>query len=166
MKTTTKESATIASVLDSLGISTSAAYVPHKTKDDCLPALRWSVSVRRNGYEFHRTNYEAGVAYAPSHSPRSGHVITVAVARECETGYTEQGTPVPPPSRADVVHCLLADASDTDGGFEAWADEYGYDSDSRAAERIYRACCDVAAALRLAFTADELQQLNEAFAGY
>lgn len=34
------------------------------------------------------------------------------------------------------------------GGFENWASEYGYDTDSRKAESIYQACLDIALKLR------------------
>lgn len=45
------------------------------------------------------------------------------------------------PNAADVLSCLLSDASVLDHHtFESWAGDYGYDIDSRKAERIYRAC--------------------------
>ena len=46
------------------------------------------------------------------------------------------------PLTQDVLHCLAADASGLDsagGCFEEWAADYGYDPDSRKAERIFRA---------------------------
>jgi len=42
------------------------------------------------------------------------------------------------PTAEDVLECLLSDASSADQPFEQWAGEYGYDIDSRKAERIYR----------------------------
>lgn len=46
-----------------------------------------------------------------------------------------------PPTLPDVLDCLASDASgyDAEDGFEAWAEAYGYDPDSRRAERLYRA---------------------------
>jgi hypothetical protein len=45
------------------------------------------------------------------------------------------------PGLADVLETLAMDASGIEHGpdFEEWAQEYGYDADSRSAERIYRA---------------------------
>lgn len=45
------------------------------------------------------------------------------------------------PTLDGVLESLTADASgyDTAAGFEDWAADYGYDPDSRAAERTYRA---------------------------
>lgn len=43
------------------------------------------------------------------------------------------------PKLTDVLDCLASDASgfENAGSFEDWANEYGYDYDSRKAERIY-----------------------------
>ena len=50
------------------------------------------------------------------------------------------------PTAADVMSCLLMDVStmDSTDGFEDWAGALGYDMDSRKAERIYRACAELA----------------------
>jgi hypothetical protein len=58
------------------------------------------------------------------------------------------------------------DASSADEEFEEWASNYGYSADSREAERIFNACGRTAAALRRAFTRDELTQLEAAFSDY
>lgn len=46
-----------------------------------------------------------------------------------------------PPTGEDVLDCLASDASTYDNaqGFEDWANEYGYDTDSRKAEKIFKA---------------------------
>ncbi len=43
------------------------------------------------------------------------------------------------PTAHAVLECLLSDASGADEEFEYWCDNYGYDSDSRKAEKIYKA---------------------------
>lgn len=45
------------------------------------------------------------------------------------------------PTAADVLETLIQDSNGYDNadGFEDWADNYGYDTDSRRAERLYRA---------------------------
>lgn len=44
-----------------------------------------------------------------------------------------------PPTIAEVLDCLASDSSGIENSrdFEEWAGEYGYDTDSRKAERIY-----------------------------
>ena len=45
------------------------------------------------------------------------------------------------PEAADVLACIANDAASVDcNDFETWAAEFGYDSDSRRAERIFNAC--------------------------
>jgi len=46
------------------------------------------------------------------------------------------------PTLAEVLDCLASDASGIENArsFEDWANEYGYDTDSRKAEKTYRIC--------------------------
>jgi hypothetical protein len=46
------------------------------------------------------------------------------------------------PTAADVLDCLASDAAGVENAtsFDDWASDYGYDTDSRKAERIYKAC--------------------------
>ncbi|MHC4429759.1 MAG: hypothetical protein ACYS0D_14330 [Planctomycetota bacterium] len=46
------------------------------------------------------------------------------------------------PTAADVLSCLVSDAASVEyeDSFEAWAESLGYDTDSRKAERTYKAC--------------------------
>lgn len=55
-----------------------------------------------------------------------------------------------PPSPADVLDCLASDAAGYENNltFEGWCGEYGYDTDSRKAERIYKAVERHAASLK------------------
>ena len=50
------------------------------------------------------------------------------------------------PETFDAAYCILSDASGVENAwdFEDWASNYGWDTDSRKAERIYRACQAVA----------------------
>jgi hypothetical protein len=45
------------------------------------------------------------------------------------------------PELADVLDCIASDASSYENAqsFEDWASEFGYDTDSRKAEKMYRA---------------------------
>lgn len=47
-----------------------------------------------------------------------------------------------PPTAADVLDCLASDMAsyeNTEGSFEDWCEEFGFDTDSRKAERTYKA---------------------------
>jgi hypothetical protein len=54
------------------------------------------------------------------------------------------------PTAEDVLDCLASDSAGVENSksFEDWCGEYGYDSDSRSAERTYRACVKQAAGLK------------------
>jgi len=53
------------------------------------------------------------------------------------------------PDAGSVLDCLASDSSGIDGqSFEDWAGDYGYDTDSRKAERTYNACVTQAAKLK------------------
>lgn len=64
--------------------------------------------------------------------------------------YRKACTEPTPPDLASVLDCLRSDASSIDDArsFEDWAANFGYDTDSRKAEKAYRACQDSAQALR------------------
>ena len=78
------------------------------------------------------------------------------------TVYFSQGSAhKKPPTLADVLDCLASDASGVDNAqsFEAWASEYGYDTDSRKAEATYRACEKQAQELKALLGQDAYNQL-------
>ena len=52
------------------------------------------------------------------------------------------------PTAEDVMECLLSDAQAENDDFEGWASDLGYDTDSRQAEKTYKACVDIAHRLR------------------
>jgi hypothetical protein len=67
------------------------------------------------------------------------------------------------PAFADVLDCIASDASayegNKEGGFVEWAAESGYDTDSRAAERIYRTIKRQAEQLKRALGHDAYKEL-------
>jgi len=72
------------------------------------------------------------------------------------------------PQIADVTHSLLMDGSpyfDSES-FEEWASNFGYDTDSRKAEKMYQECMETGRKLNRAFTAKELETLREAAQDY
>lgn len=71
------------------------------------------------------------------------------------------------PNPVDVLYSLTMDSDVLDsGGFEEWAANFGYDTDSRKAESIYHACLEIALAMRAALGAEGMEQLQTAFEDY
>jgi hypothetical protein len=66
---------------------------------------------------------------------RPGHTMTVFFSM----GYGHNGKE---PKTADVLDCLASDAASIDNtrGFEDWCSDFGYDTDSRKAEKMYKTC--------------------------
>ncbi len=66
------------------------------------------------------------------------------------------------PTITDVVSSLAMDCGVLDCGcFEDWCSEYGYDTDSRKAERIYNQCKDNTLQMLQVFGTDTLNQIRE-----
>lgn len=71
------------------------------------------------------------------------------------------------PNPVDVLYSLTMDSDVLDsGGFEEWAACFGYDTDSRKAESIYRACLEIALQMRAAFGDSGMAALQSAFQDY
>jgi hypothetical protein len=64
--------------------------------------------------------------------------------------FSQGSAHVDPPTAADVLNCLISDATGYENAqsFEDWCGEYGYDTDSRKAERTYKAVERATAKLR------------------
>ncbi len=63
-----------------------------------------------------------------------------------------------PPTLEDLLCNLQRDIQGTEQDFESWASDLGYDTDSRAAEKIYRACKRCAEKLRRLFGPEGLEE--------
>lgn len=63
------------------------------------------------------------------------------------------------PDAADVLDCLASDSASIENArsFEEWASEYGYDTDSRKAEKAFKTCEQQAKKLQQ-FLGDDLYQ--------
>lgn len=76
--------------------------------------------------------------------------------------------PVPiVPDSCDVLACLIMDSDVLNaGGFESWAGDLGFDTDSIKARATYDACLETALALRAGLGESVLAELAAAFADY
>lgn len=168
------------------GVSYSAEFVPQsrsRNKDAKEPSLNWRITIAKDNVRL-ETDYMQGCAHIPHYSHAFGKyaVYAAAVRAACATGKScivpaknaydaAQGgravpivREIPAPEFVDVLYSLVLDASVLDfPGFEDWAREHGYDTDSRKAEQMYRACLDTALKLRAIVDLDEAR---EAFQDY
>lgn len=84
--------------------------------------------------------------------------------REMKTDYSQGSAHLSPPEFWSVLHCLLSDISGIeDETFEDWCSNYGMDTDSREAEKIFNACRDTLPKLRklLGTDFDRVRALEE-----
>lgn len=121
--------------------------------------IKWAVTFKR-GRIIGDFSYSAGIAHLPCYATLKGPKTTLhneaIIAKELHTGRDAHRGRRIDPSAVDVLSCLARDAEAMQHDrFESWADDYGYDHDSRAAERIYKEC--VRAGLFLNATLDHVQ---------
>lgn len=137
-------------------------------------SLNWKVTIARNRHSL-TTDYAQGEAHAPAYKAKmlgggkasatyTNRLRSAAIAQEIETGRVhvfgdgplvaynamhDTRKPILAPRLGDVMHSLVRDSDVLDlAGFEDWAANYGYDTDSKSAEAIYRACIEIALQLR------------------
>jgi hypothetical protein len=115
-------------------------YIPMTGHEE--PRLKWKVRLRRLNESVLEVDYTAGIAHAPSYP-------ACIYLDECRIGRSaKDGKPIKPDAR-DVVRSVMLDCHVLEFGcFEDWARDYGYDTDSRAAEAVYRLCLQRAVMLR------------------
>lgn len=138
------------------------AYVPPKGKKDepHQHVLRWNVEVLVGLRVAYSTEFTAGFGHVPELLHRN---INNLSDRTKIYEYLD-GKRVCPFPDLDFFYCTASDASVLDErDFESWADSLGFDSDSRAAEKIYTACLANAVALRAMIGDAGLTELREAF---
>ena len=178
--------------VDRIGLTIRSEFVPfsQSRNKDADPkrninkrSLNWRVTLVRTpinspSRDILTTDYSAGVGHCPSYKQNARWTLDYAalIEHETETGRaatTRAGLgvklkgPAITPNPLDVIASLVMDSSVLDeSSFEDWASSLGYDTDSRAAESIYRACLDIALKLRNGLGEANLAALREAFQDY
>jgi hypothetical protein len=173
---------TLADALEAAGITIEAVFVPAaKGTPGKDLRLNWRVAVDVKGRRILETDYTQGVGHCPAYKAsvrelggRDCVMRWDAIERECQTGETwrasfsgESRKRIPAPTAAEVMYCLISDASAIDHPtYESWASDLGYDEDSRKGEAIYRACLEIGLKLRAALGDAGLETLREASADF
>ena len=177
--------------LDKYNFNFDYEFIPFsqsRNKDSEHKSLNYKVTLTRNSRNF-TFDYMMGSAHVPHKglpvSPATNYLKEMkrtVINRSCETGYQskwcsglERIIPVTKkmnqqritPENTDVLHCCLLDAEVLDHpDFESWAGDFGYDIDSRSAEKIYKECLASALQFRQLFKSEELEELRELFQDY
>jgi hypothetical protein len=118
------------------------------------------------------TDYMQGIGHIPNYSMLGPRTVIVAerekMAAEQGRYFPSKGSewnskPLPTPELSDVMSSLLLDSQVLDAAdFEEWAIEFGYDTDSLAAEKIYKGCLEIALKMRRMFGDERLKEMREA----
>lgn len=185
---TDEQKQALSDYVQSLNFSYQATFQPRPQPVETVknPQLHWLITLTSQGKFRHtmQTNYSEGMGhvdnYKQIHKTRyDARRWEQAYRLTCETGkickvmehaenpyQTEQSQPQP--DLLDVLYSLVSDASVLDHtSFESWAGDFGYDTDSRKAEDIYRACLKNAHDLMPIIGGPKgLEKLQELFQGY
>lgn len=165
--------------IEASGLSMSAVFVPQSQSRNAKakePTINWRVTITK-GAQSLTTDYMQGCAHLPHYQPKWARTLwySEAVRDACESGrsrlvdgpravahYSHKNLTAP--KLADVLYSLVMDSAAIDHPtFESWADDYGYDTDSRSDEAIWRACVAIALQLRQMI---DLDAAREAFQDY
>lgn len=148
-------------------------------------SLNWKIRLKHNGREIITTDYSAGCGHIPDYrfqeKSKAYHDYILSV---CEIGkyisipknadmfrYLNnsflKALRIKPPDSESVLYSLIMVSSVLDaGGFDNWSEDLGYDTDSREAEKIYKACLEIALKIRAGLGDKVITELQDAFTDY
>lgn len=165
-------------VIAALGLDYSAEFVPQSKSRNAKEkdlTLNWRVTLKRGGVEL-TTDYQQGIGHMPNYNFNARRTLEVAererLAAEKGKYYTgvnnfaSKHIPLPAPPLVDILYSLALDSDALDYTFEDWCGNFGYDTDSRTAEKLYRTCLDLAIKFRQLVGDEGMKQLREALQDY
>ena len=178
----TEEKDTLQSFVNELGLTYTATFVPTPQPAETVPhpQLHWSIVLQRGGRTL-TASYSQGCGHAGGYkqicaSREERRLTDIDVRKSCETGKifdyrTFKGRmgygAQPSPELLDVLACLVSDCSVLDmSSYEEWANEYGYDTDSRKAESVYAACLAQSLSFKALIGQKALDRLRELYQDY
>lgn len=170
-----------ADLVAALPLSYSATFVPFSKSRHAKPKptiadlqLNWIIFLSHKGVAL-QCDYSAGIAHIPGykHTARMSVYDAERIREACEVGHFRSGDSfwtkktLPPPKLADVMYGLVQDASAIEcANFEEWANEIGFNPDSRKDERIYQECLAIGLKLRRMIGDAKLKELRKAASDY
>jgi len=123
-----------------------------KVQDKEWPHFLWTVVLKGKDGLYWTAPYKTGLG-----------LVEKPKTRPCGPPPSEQPKR---PTNADIMYSLLLDADADDQSFNEWCDNYGYDTDSMKAFKMYQACCEEAISLKKTFTREQLENMREALQDY
>lgn len=185
---TNQQPETLQAAVDALGLTYSAEFVPFSKSRNAKKAtkpsdysLNWRCTFAKGSRSL-TVDYQQGIGHIPGHRQNTRYTVDEwdALKYACEHGKTVRmrygampsfpsmgAKSIPAPLPRDVLYSLAMDASAIDcATFEEWAGDYGYGTDSRAAEKLYRECLRIALELRAMVGDAGLQSLRDAAQDY
>jgi len=163
--------------IETLGIQYTADFVPFSASRNFKETPRvselsvnWKITIT-NGWQSLKTDYSEGIGLHFKPAISWGHRTTVdeynRIKKAVETGNKTGFKQLRKPALVDVLYSLVMDSDVLESsGFEDWAENFGFDTDSRKAEKIYSDCMENALKLKAIIGADNLKQLRELYTDY
>jgi hypothetical protein len=177
--------------LDEMGVRIVTEFVPFSKSRNAKEnpkvddmSINWKVTLKR-GNQGLTTDYMQGIGHLPEgiklqFNDKKTIAKVEPIKYACETGkigyYSDISNCVmsspskktlKQPLLIDVLYSLLLDAEVLDySSFEDWADEMGFDPDSRKDEKVYNACMKIALQMRKLFSDNDIEILRELFQDY
>jgi hypothetical protein len=171
IKTATDIDTAVAALLAQHKVAMSAVFVPQamsRNSGEKTHTLNWRVSFTRADVSF-ALDYQQGIGHVPRYMEPRTLFDQECLGKPWETGKYGHSLNVkrlPAPTAADVLSCVILDSEAIEQSFEDWASDFGYDTDSRKAERIYHECVAQARDAQRVLGASLIAQLRELFADY
>jgi hypothetical protein len=177
-----KTQTTLAEFIKANGITMTCQQTPKNPHmDSSIPMDHWFCSIRNQSGAIIGIHFSTGTGLRkerdglgkkmtweqyisrPNHGSGGNYKQTVHHSKlraDYEFYLSSRMTPTAP-EVADVLDCLASDASGVENSrdFEEWCSEYGYDTDSRKAEKTYRICAAQAEQLKSFLGEDLYKQL-------
>jgi hypothetical protein len=166
----------VVELLASAKIPYSAKFKPMSQPNAKRPQelqVHWTITIGDMQFD-----YQTGVGHLPKQFAKlvnSNKIMDFAeLQRICEQGRYGQTLhrfwhrdDTTHPTAASVLYCLLSDSDALDSPtLEEWASDLGYDTDSRKAEQIYRACIENGLKLRRVLGESNMVKLRELLQDY
>jgi len=172
-------SESITELANSLGITMQCSTPSGGVDSENWPHIAYDVTLSRNGKPFWHGPYKLGLGHVKLPERYNGDGPTARLFNTLRAGkipndkaahaaYAANLAKIQKvsPTLPGVLHSLCIDSSPyfDHESFEEWCGNYGYDTDSRKAEGIYKECVETGRQLARAFNPDKLEQLREAVA--
>lgn len=165
--TSTEIEAAVDALLAEHHIKYEAKFKPTPQPNEKHPMIHWTVTIGGQSFD-----YFQGIGHLPKlckewsdnekrYAAKTGRKWNPIVNGR------EPAIKLIPPVAASVLHCLCSDAdAENHDTFEEWASEFGYDPDSRSAEKTYHLCLENARKLRRALGPVLMGKITELVSEY